>query len=79
MNLFLLSSRLGVGAAKGMSKVRRAERFELKSVKLKDISSHKVQRYHEYYGGKVTNRRAAAILKHCHAKFQRLLPRRFHK
>jgi hypothetical protein len=33
----------------------------------------------EYYGGKVTYQRAAAILKHCHAKFQRLLPGRFHK
>jgi hypothetical protein len=35
MNFFLLSGRLGVGAMKGMSKVCRAERFELKSVKIK--------------------------------------------
>jgi hypothetical protein len=29
VNNFLLSGRLGVGAAKGMSKVRRSKRFEL--------------------------------------------------
>jgi hypothetical protein len=37
MNFFFLSGRLGVRATKGMSEVRRAERFELKSVKLKTL------------------------------------------
>jgi hypothetical protein len=76
---FLLSGRLGVGVTKGMSEVRRAKRFELKIVKIKSSALIKCKRYHEYYGGKVTNRRAAAIFKHCHAEFQRLLPGRFHK
>jgi hypothetical protein len=44
VNHFLVSGRLGVGSAKGMSKVHRAKRFELIN---EDISSHKVQRYHE--------------------------------
>jgi hypothetical protein len=35
VNFLLVSGRLWVGAAKGMSKVRRAKRFELKSGKLK--------------------------------------------
>jgi hypothetical protein len=35
VNRFLVSGRLGVGAAKGMSKVRRAKRFELKNEELK--------------------------------------------
>jgi hypothetical protein len=35
VDLFLLSGRLWVGAMKGMSEVRRAKRFEMKSVKLK--------------------------------------------
>jgi hypothetical protein len=35
VDFFLLSGRLWVGAAKGVSEVRRAKRFELKSVKLK--------------------------------------------
>jgi hypothetical protein len=79
VDLFLLSGRLWVGAAKGMSKVHRAKRFELKSVKLQTPVLIKIQRYHEYYGGKATNQRAAAILKHSHAKFQGLLPGRLHK
>jgi hypothetical protein len=32
-----------------------------------------------YYGEKGTYQGAAAILKHSHAKFQRLLPRRLHQ
>jgi hypothetical protein len=35
VNFFLVSGRLGVGVAKGMSKVRRAKRFELKNEELK--------------------------------------------
>jgi hypothetical protein len=35
VNLFLVSGRLGVGAAKGMSKVHRAKRFELINEELK--------------------------------------------
>jgi hypothetical protein len=35
VNHFLVSGRLGVGAAKEMSKVRRAKRFELKNEELK--------------------------------------------
>jgi hypothetical protein len=35
VNHFLVSDRLGVGAAKGMSKVRRAKRFELINEELK--------------------------------------------
>jgi hypothetical protein len=35
VNHFLLSGRLGVGAAKGMSKVHRSKRFELKNEELK--------------------------------------------
>jgi hypothetical protein len=35
VDLLLVSGRLGVGAAKGMSKVRRAKRFELKNGELK--------------------------------------------
>jgi hypothetical protein len=79
VDLFLLSGRLWVGAAKGMSEVRRTKRFELKNGKLKTSALIKIQRYHEYYGGKATNQRAAAILKHSHAKLQGLLPRRLHK
>jgi hypothetical protein len=63
VDLFVLSGRLWVGAAKGMSEVRRAKRFELKSGKLKTSALITIQRYHEYYGGKAMNQRAAAILK----------------
>jgi hypothetical protein len=35
VNFFLVGGRLGVGAAKGMSKVCRAKRFELKNEELK--------------------------------------------
>jgi hypothetical protein len=79
VDLFLVSGRLWVGAAKGMIKVRRAKRFELKSGKLKTSALIKIQRYHEYYGGKAMNQRVAAILKHRHVKLQGLLPGRLHK
>jgi hypothetical protein len=62
-----------------MSKVHRAKRFELKNEELKMSALIKIQMYHEYYGGEATNQRAAAILKHRHAKLQGLLPGRFHK
>jgi hypothetical protein len=35
VNFFLVGGRLGVGAAKGMSKVRGAKRFELNNEELK--------------------------------------------
>jgi hypothetical protein len=79
VDLLLISDRLWVGAAKGMSKVCRTKRFELKIGKLKMSALIKIQRYHEYYGGKATNQRAAAILKHSHAKLQGLLSWRLHK
>jgi hypothetical protein len=76
---FLFSDRLRVRATKGMSEVRWTKRFELKSVKMRTLALIKCKGIMKYYGGKVTYRMAAAILKHCHAKFQGLLPGRFHK
>jgi hypothetical protein len=78
MDLFL-SGRLWLGAAKGMSKVRRAKRFELKSGKLK--MSALVKKFRGFVSTMVENamnQRAAAILKHSHAKLQGLLPWRLH-
>jgi hypothetical protein len=79
VDLLLVNHRLGSGAAEGMGEVHRTKRFELKIGKLKTSAFIKNQRYHVYYGGKATNQRAAAILRHSHAKLYGLLPWRLHE
>jgi hypothetical protein len=79
MDLLFISDRLWSGAAEGMGKVHGTKRFHLTIGKLKTLALIKIQRYHVYYGGKATNQRTAAILKHSHAKFKGLLPWRLHE
>jgi hypothetical protein len=77
VNNFLLSGRFDVEAAKGMGKVCRTKRFEL--IRRTMLFLMKYKGIIRHYGGKGTYQRAAAILKHSHAKLQRLLPRRLHQ
>jgi hypothetical protein len=79
MDFLLVSGGLRSGSADGMGKIRGTKRFQQKIGKLKELALMKFKRYHVYYGGKVMNRREAAILKHTHAKLQGFLPWRLHE